>query len=320
MTIPVPFVAGCDASYEMQGPSFVSEPPSRVEFTNVNGGRVDCIVRGNPAPTVDWLAADGGSITSIPGIRHVLGNGTIHFPGFEAEVFRQDVHWAIYKCSAVNSVGAIVSRDVTVRAGTRNFLLVICIMLSAWYTACFLLYLSSYSVALLPSLFNDPRLLFNSRIKIAGLKHDKSHFLFSSFFFFYKETFLKFSSLLINPMLLKLFLYLFSKFSKYLLVIYINILLVLVTIIMSLTSTKLRQLTSCFYFQCIYRVLAIFFCYDGHITSTLRRKGRSFPFHETARYFDRSYISMSSWKYSFSFMPLFSAVVSPLRAHPWDFV
>ncbi|XP_061927302.1 cell adhesion molecule Dscam2 isoform X3 [Apis cerana] len=107
---------GCDASYEMQGPSFVSEPPSRVEFTNVNGGRVDCTVRGNPAPTVDWLAADGGSITSIPGIRHVLGNGTIHFPGFEAEVFRQDVHWAIYKCSAVNSVGGIVSRDVTVRA------------------------------------------------------------------------------------------------------------------------------------------------------------------------------------------------------------
>ncbi|XP_076760113.1 cell adhesion molecule Dscam2 isoform X3 [Xylocopa sonorina] len=112
----VAWLKGCDASYEMQGPSFVSEPPSRVEFTNVNGGRVDCIVRGNPAPTVDWLAADGGSITNIPGIRHVLGNGTIHFPGFEAEVFRQDVHWAIYKCSAVNSVGAIVSRDVTVRA------------------------------------------------------------------------------------------------------------------------------------------------------------------------------------------------------------
>ncbi|XP_018312504.1 Down syndrome cell adhesion molecule-like protein Dscam2 [Mycetomoellerius zeteki] len=105
-----------DASYETQGPSFVTEPPSRVEFTNVNGGRVDCTVRGNPLPTVDWLAADGGSITNILGIRHVLGNGTIHFPAFEAEAFRQDVHWAIYKCSAVNSVGAVVSRDVTVRA------------------------------------------------------------------------------------------------------------------------------------------------------------------------------------------------------------
>ncbi|EGI65012.1 Down syndrome cell adhesion molecule-like protein [Acromyrmex echinatior] len=100
----------------MQGPSFMTEPPSRVEFTNVNGGRVDCTVRGNPLPTVDWLAADGGSITNILGIRHVLGNGTIHFPAFEAEAFRQDVHWAIYKCSAVNSVGAVVSRDVTVRA------------------------------------------------------------------------------------------------------------------------------------------------------------------------------------------------------------
>ncbi|XP_011342293.1 Down syndrome cell adhesion molecule-like protein Dscam2 isoform X3 [Ooceraea biroi] len=104
------------ASYETQGPSFVTEPSSKVEFTNVNGGRVDCTVRGNPLPTVDWLAADGSSITSIVAIRHVFGNGTIYFPAFEAEAFRQDVHWAIYKCSAVNSVGAIVSRDVTVRA------------------------------------------------------------------------------------------------------------------------------------------------------------------------------------------------------------
>ena len=101
----------------MQGPNFVTEPASRVEFTNVSGGRVDCIVRGNPEPTVDWLAADGGSVATIPGIRHVLGNGTVHFPAFEAEAFRQDVHWAIYRCSAINSVGAIVSRDVTVRAG-----------------------------------------------------------------------------------------------------------------------------------------------------------------------------------------------------------
>jgi len=120
----LPFLPGlgttAHASYETQGPSFVREPPSRVEFTNVKGGRVDCTVRGNPLPSVDWLAADGGSITSIVAIRHVLGNGTIHFPAFEAEAFRQDVHWAIYKCSAVNSVGAIVSRDVTVRAGTAR--------------------------------------------------------------------------------------------------------------------------------------------------------------------------------------------------------
>lgn len=112
--------AGVRASYEMQGPSFVSEPLSRVEFTNVGGGRVECTVRGNPEPTVEWLVADGGSVASIPGIREVFGNGTIHFPAFEAEAFRQDVHWAIYKCSAINSVGAVVSRDVTVRAGNTR--------------------------------------------------------------------------------------------------------------------------------------------------------------------------------------------------------
>ncbi|XP_046620086.1 Down syndrome cell adhesion molecule-like protein Dscam2 isoform X2 [Neodiprion virginianus] len=107
---------GSKASYETQGPSFTTEPLSRVEFTNVSGGKVECTARGNPAPTVDWLAADSGRVASIPGIRHVLENGTIHFPPFEAEAFRQDVHWAIYKCTAVNSVGAVVSRDVTIRA------------------------------------------------------------------------------------------------------------------------------------------------------------------------------------------------------------
>lgn len=101
----------------MQGPNFMVEPQSRVEFTNGSGGKVDCSVRGNPEPTVEWLAADGGNVATIPGIRVVFGNGTIYFPAFEAEAFRQDVHWAIYKCSAINNVGAVVSRDVTVRAG-----------------------------------------------------------------------------------------------------------------------------------------------------------------------------------------------------------
>lgn len=158
----------------MQGPSFVSEPPSRVEFTNVNGGRVDCIVRGNPAPTVDWLAADGGSITSIPGIRHVLGNGTIHFPGFEAEVFRQDVHWAIYKCSAVNSVGAIVSRDVTVRAGkpTSCSLSALCCSLVTPTDLCHLLPSSRASVCVS---WTD---LFIRSVFLYGLFHQSVSMLF----------------------------------------------------------------------------------------------------------------------------------------------
>ncbi|XP_069692741.1 cell adhesion molecule Dscam2-like [Periplaneta americana] len=102
--------------YDTQGPMFLSEPPSKVEFTNSSGGRVDCSARGNPAPLVEWHGADNLHVSSIPAVRVVLNNGSIYFPPFEAEVFRQDVHWAVYRCVVSNSVGVIVSRDVTVRA------------------------------------------------------------------------------------------------------------------------------------------------------------------------------------------------------------
>lgn len=78
---------------------------------------MDCSARGNPAPNVEWLGPDNLAVSSIPAIRIVLSNGSIYFPPFEAEVFRQDVHWAVYRCLVANSVGTVVSRDVTVRAG-----------------------------------------------------------------------------------------------------------------------------------------------------------------------------------------------------------
>ncbi|KAJ6641875.1 Down syndrome cell adhesion molecule-like protein Dscam2 [Pseudolycoriella hygida] len=49
-------------------------------------------------------------------VRHILANGSLFFPAFDAGSFRQDVHWAIYKCVASNSVGTIVSRDMSVKA------------------------------------------------------------------------------------------------------------------------------------------------------------------------------------------------------------
>lgn len=50
-------------------------------------------------------------------IRHILSNGSLYFPPFEAEAFRQDVHWATYKCISSNTIGTIVSRDISVKAG-----------------------------------------------------------------------------------------------------------------------------------------------------------------------------------------------------------
>lgn len=50
-------------------------------------------------------------------VQHIFTNGSLHFPPFAAEEFRQDVHWAIYRCTASNTVGTIISRDVIVKAG-----------------------------------------------------------------------------------------------------------------------------------------------------------------------------------------------------------
>ncbi|XP_020714029.1 Down syndrome cell adhesion molecule-like protein Dscam2 [Ceratitis capitata] len=102
--------------FDTQGPNFSHEPPSRIEFTNNAGSIADCIAHGNPPPNVEWLDKDNNPITSISKVRHILANGSLYFPPFEAEEFRQDVHWSVYHCVASNAVGTVVSRDVVVKA------------------------------------------------------------------------------------------------------------------------------------------------------------------------------------------------------------
>uniref|UniRef100_A0A1B0DLE4 Uncharacterized protein n=1 Tax=Phlebotomus papatasi TaxID=29031 RepID=A0A1B0DLE4_PHLPP len=92
------------------------EPTHRLEFMNRAGSRLDCTASGNPTPNVEWLDQDNNLVTTIPKVRHILANGSLYFPPFEAEAFRQDVHWTNYKCIASNAVGSIVSADVNVKA------------------------------------------------------------------------------------------------------------------------------------------------------------------------------------------------------------
>lgn len=49
-------------------------------------------------------------------IRHILSNGSLYFPPFDVGALRQDIHWEIYKCVASNTIGKIISRDVSVKA------------------------------------------------------------------------------------------------------------------------------------------------------------------------------------------------------------
>lgn len=109
------------AAASFLGPSFLKEPPSRVDFANETGARVDCSAGGSPPPTISWLSGDGKPVGPIPQTRELLANGSLLFPPFRPSGYRHDVHAATYRCVAENSVGCIHSRDVRVRAGKRPF-------------------------------------------------------------------------------------------------------------------------------------------------------------------------------------------------------
>jgi hypothetical protein len=50
-------------------------------------------------------------------VEQVQTSGSLVFPPFRAEDYKQEVHAQIYRCVARNSAGSIVSRDIHARAG-----------------------------------------------------------------------------------------------------------------------------------------------------------------------------------------------------------
>ncbi|CAN7998392.1 unnamed protein product, partial [Ixodes hexagonus] len=104
-------------------PHFVQEPPARLRFVNSTGAALFCAAKGRPVPEIRWTTVDSdvGSVSrpalDIPGLRRLQVDGTLVFEPFRAEQYRQDVHSAVYRCTAANRMGVLGSRDVQVRAG-----------------------------------------------------------------------------------------------------------------------------------------------------------------------------------------------------------
>lgn len=101
---------------ETRGPRFTLEPPIKADFSNSSGTAIPCAADGRPQPTITWVKNDGQAVQDILGLRHTRHDGSLVFSPFSSEEYRADVHAAIYRCVATNSVGAIASRDVNVRA------------------------------------------------------------------------------------------------------------------------------------------------------------------------------------------------------------
>lgn len=60
----------------------------------------------------------------VIGLSQVLPNGNLVFPPFRAEDYRQEVHAQVYSCLARSPAGSVHSRDVNVRAGKCQSLLI----------------------------------------------------------------------------------------------------------------------------------------------------------------------------------------------------
>lgn len=110
-------VAGRGVVLDSQGPVLISEPRSSVEFSNETGAMIHCSAQGSPLPRIDWLMGDESPVLPIPHIREMLVNGSMYFLPFGAETYRHDVHSAVYRCQASNSVGRVLGREITVKAG-----------------------------------------------------------------------------------------------------------------------------------------------------------------------------------------------------------
>ncbi|XP_054712913.1 cell adhesion molecule DSCAM-like [Uloborus diversus] len=100
---------------DTRGPVFRMEPPPKVDFSNNSGTELRCSADGYPPPKLTWLTKSGDMIRDIPGLRQSRSDGTLVFLPFPRSEYRQDVHDAIYQCSASNIAGSVLSREVHVK-------------------------------------------------------------------------------------------------------------------------------------------------------------------------------------------------------------
>ena len=80
------------------------------------------VAKGDPSPHISWISSgDGSPLADIPALRQATAsNGTLTYWPFAATHYRPDIHSGTIRCSASNSAGTVLSRDVKIRAGQLN--------------------------------------------------------------------------------------------------------------------------------------------------------------------------------------------------------
>lgn len=120
------FLTGITNLQETQGPVFIREPPSRIDFSNSTGTKIECAVTGNPKPKIQWIRRDGTVVNDVSGLLIVKSDGSMNLLPFRADEYRQDIHAVVYRCTASNSAGIIISKEVNVRGGRPTVIRYLC--------------------------------------------------------------------------------------------------------------------------------------------------------------------------------------------------
>lgn len=95
-----------------------AQEPADTQFAHTRNAVLNCVVAGNPKPSVTWrLARTKIVVTNITGLRYVMANGSLVFPPFLPDKLDTSVHQADYQCLAENKLGSLISRAAKLRAG-----------------------------------------------------------------------------------------------------------------------------------------------------------------------------------------------------------
>ncbi|KAG1677259.1 Down syndrome cell adhesion molecule-like protein Dscam2 [Nymphon striatum] len=98
------------------GPVFILEPKNSVSFMNSRGVVINCLVHGDPDPSVTWITSKGDTQRNIPQYLEILKNNSMVFFPFSTGNYQQNIHATDYRCKASNKYGVIVSNVVNVKA------------------------------------------------------------------------------------------------------------------------------------------------------------------------------------------------------------
>ncbi|KAG1652227.1 Down syndrome cell adhesion molecule-like protein Dscam2 [Nymphon striatum] len=98
------------------GPIFILEPQRKVAFLNSHGTVINCLVHGEPTPTVHWINKRNELVQDVSGLLRNLANNSLSLSKFSNGQYQQAIHATTYRCKATNKYGTIISRKVYVTA------------------------------------------------------------------------------------------------------------------------------------------------------------------------------------------------------------